>query len=74
MNVFVSFFVVSHSFVETNFSGDVELGDALISSVEGKANAIEAALLSTSLSQTAPISAPSSTTFSEDSRDGDIFE
>jgi hypothetical protein len=28
-----------------NYSGDVELGDALISSVEGRANAIEATLL-----------------------------
>jgi hypothetical protein len=53
------------------FSGDVELGDALISSVEGKANAIEATLLSSPIP-----AATSSSTYQVDIADtkDDIFE
>ena len=46
-------------------SGDVELGDALISSVEGKASAIEATLLSAT---------PPSSVTDSNCHDIDVFE
>lgn len=49
----------------------MELGDALISSVEGKANAIEATLQSTA---TLPQSPPVSSTDNGHRNDSDIFE